>query len=175
MLLEIWGQLSVSQYDHHCFYHHFCYYYCIINYYKIETHSGMNMGHRERKCRALYYMPKLQKVLFELEKTIITFRTTCLVQWLACLTAIQEVPGSIPGYILETFLKVQGLERGVPSLVRTIGQLLDMRSSEIWLRKLKLRLRDKCFANHKAPCTVIWQQPLQSVLALWGCSATDLI
>ena len=49
-----------------------------------------------------------------------------------------------------------------------------MRSSKIWLRKLKLRLRDKRFANHKAPCTAIWQQPLQSVLALRGCSATDL-
>ena len=50
-----------------------------------------------------------------------------------------------------------------------------MRSSEIRLRKLKLRLRDKRFANHKAHCTTIWQQPLQSVLALRGCSATDLI
>ena len=50
-----------------------------------------------------------------------------------------------------------------------------MRSSEIRLRKLKLRLRDKRFANHKAPCGTIWQQPLQSVLALRGCSATDLI
>ena len=49
-----------------------------------------------------------------------------------------------------------------------------MRSSEIRLRELKLRLRDKCFANHKAPCTAIWQQPVQSVLALRGCSATDL-
>ena len=49
-----------------------------------------------------------------------------------------------------------------------------MTSSEIQLRKLKLRLRDKRFANHKAPCTVIWQQPVQSVLALRGCSATDL-
>ena len=100
--------------------------------------------------------------------------TSCLVQWLACLTAIQEVPGSIPGYTLEIFLEVQSLERGPPSLVRTIGQLLDMRSSEIQLRKLKLRLRDKRFANHKAPCTVIWQQPLQLVQALQGCSATEL-
>ena len=49
-----------------------------------------------------------------------------------------------------------------------------MRSSEIWLRKLKLRLRDKRFANHKAPCTAIWQQPLPSILALWGFSTTDL-
>ena len=48
-----------------------------------------------------------------------------------------------------------------------------MRNSEIRLRKLKLRLKDKRFANHKAPCTAIWQQPLQSVLALRGCSATD--
>ena len=49
-----------------------------------------------------------------------------------------------------------------------------MRSSKIWLRKLKLRLRDKGFANHKASCTTILQQPLQLILALWGCSATDL-
>ena len=49
------------------------------------------------------------------------------------------------------------------------------RNSEIRLRKLILRLRDKRFANHKTPCTAIWQQPLQSVLALRSCSATDLI
>ena len=98
-----------------------------------------------------------------------------LVQWLARQTAIQQVPGSIPGYILEIFLEVQGLERGTPSLVRTIWQVLDMRSSEIRLRKLKLRLMDKRFANHNAPCTAIWQQPFQSVLVLWSCSATDLI
>ena len=73
---------------------------------------------------------------------LIVLVTTCLVQWLAHLTAIQEVPDSIPGYTLEIFLAVQGLERGPPSLVRTIGQLLDMKSSEIRLRKLKLRLRD---------------------------------
>ena len=52
-----------------------------------------------------------------------------------------------------------------------------MRSSEIRLRKLKLRLRDrsKRFANHMTPCTANWQQSLQSVLAPRGCSATDLI
>ena len=50
-----------------------------------------------------------------------------------------------------------------------------MGSSKIRLRKLKLRLRDKRFANHKAPCTVIWQQILQSVLALQSCIATDLV
>ena len=50
-----------------------------------------------------------------------------------------------------------------------------MRSSEIRLRKLKLRLRDKRFANHKTSYTAIWQQPFQSVLALRGCSATDII
>ena len=32
-------------------------------------------------------------------------KTTSLVYW-ARLTAIQEVPGSIPGYILEIFLEV---------------------------------------------------------------------
>ena len=57
--------------------------------------------------------------------------TTCLVQWLPRLTAIREVLGSIPGYTLEIFLAIQGLDQGPPSLVRTIGQLLDMRSSEI--------------------------------------------
>ena len=72
------------------------------------------------------------------------------------------------------FLEVQVLERDPPSLVRTIGQLPNMKSREIRLRKLKLRLMDKRFANHKAPCTAIWLQPLQSVLALRGCSATDL-
>ena len=32
--------------------------------------------------------------------------TTCLVQWLARLTAIQEVLGSISGYTLYIFLEV---------------------------------------------------------------------
>ena len=67
------------------------------------------------------------------------------------LTAVQNVPDSIPGYNLEIFLEVQDLERGPPSLVRPIGQLLYMRSSEIRLRKLKSRLKYKRFANHKAP------------------------
>ena len=40
-------------------------------------------------------------------------------------------------------------------------------------KKLKLKLRDKRFANHKPPCTAIWQQPAQSVLALRGCSAEE--
>ena len=71
------------------------------------------------------------------------------------LTAIQEVPGSIPGYTLEIFLEVQGLERDPPSLVRAIGQLLDMTRSKIRLRKLKLRLRDKCLANHLTATTSV--------------------
>ena len=37
------------------------------------------------------------------------------------LAAIQEIPGSIPGYTLEIFLEVKDLERGPPSLVTTIG------------------------------------------------------
>ena len=44
-----------------------------------------------------------------------------------------------------------GSGTGPASFVRTIGQLLDMRCNEIRLRKLKLRLKDKGFANHKAP------------------------
>ena len=129
--------------------------------------SVMNMNFKQSLCSQC-----LSKVK-EIWRTYINWTTACLVQWLARLTAIQEVPGSIPGYTLGIFLDVQGLEWGPPSLVRTIGQLLDTRSSEIQLRKLKLRLMDKRFANHKAPCTAIWQQLLQSILALWGCSATD--
>ena len=136
---------------------------------KLENYINLgSINNRERKKR------RKKKLCYNLEVGRIKL-TTCLVQWLACLTAIQEVPGSIPGYILEIFLEVQGLERGPPSLVRRIGQLLDMRSSEIRLRKLKLRLRDKRFANHKAPCTAIRQQTLQSVLAFRGCRTTDLI
>ena len=60
---------------------------------------------------------------------------------------------------------------GTGSTQASWGQL----GSKIRLRKLKLRLRDKRFANHKAPCTVIWQQLLQSVMALRGCSAADII
>ena len=57
----------------------------------------------------------------------------------ACPTIIQEVPGLIPSCTLE-ILEVWGLERGPPSLVRTIGYLLDMRSSEIQLRKLEIKV-----------------------------------
>ena len=112
---------------------------------------------------------------FKLKKNLIVYAglTTHLVQWSARLTAIQEVPGSIPGYTLEIFLEVQGLERGPPSLVRPIGQLLDMRSSEIWLRKLKLRLRDNALLTTKSPVLSSGSQPLQSVVALWSCSATE--
>ena len=51
-----------------------------------------------------------------------------------------------------------------------------MRSSEIWLRKLELRLRDNALLTtrpHVLPA--IWQQPHQSVLALRSCSATYYI
>ena len=37
---------------------------------------------------------------------MIVYLTTCLVEWLARLIVIQEVPGSIPGYTLENFLEV---------------------------------------------------------------------
>ena len=47
-----------------------------------------------------------------------------LVQRLACLTNDHEVMGSIPG-TSTSFKCGLGLERGPPSLVRTIGQLLD--------------------------------------------------
>ena len=47
-----------------------------------------------------------------------------------------------------------------------------MRSSKIRLRK-QIKVEGKRFANHKVPCTAIWQQPLQFVLALRSCSAMD--
>ena len=105
-----------------------------------------------------------------LKNEIIEQQTVCLVQ---CQHA--QLPSKISGYTLEIFLEAQGLERGLPCLVRTIGWLFDMINREIRLRKLKLRLRDKRFANHKAPCTVIWQQPLQSVLALRGLQRHEFI
>ena len=42
------------------------------------------------------------------------------------------------------------------------------------VKKTEIKVEGLRFANHKIPCTAIWQQPLQSVLALWSCSATDL-
>ena len=77
--------------------------------------------------------------------------TVSVVQWLACLTTIPEVLGPISSCTLEIFLEISDLELGLLTLMRTIVQQLDMRSSEIRLRKLKLRLRVKHFANHKAP------------------------
>ena len=50
--------------------------------------------------------------------------TAPLVYWLPCLSTDHEVAGSIPG--ASTNFKCRlGLERGPPSLVKTIEQLLD--------------------------------------------------
>ena len=71
---------------------------------------------------------------------------------------------------------IGGLERGPLSLVRTIRLLFDVRNSEDRLRKVKLMLRDKRFDNHKAHCTPIWQQPLQSVsMDVVGVVATRIL
>ena len=59
--------------------------------------------------------------------------------------------GSIPSYFLDIFLEIQGQERDPLSLVRTIGQLFDMKMSEIRLRKLKLRLRDSALLTTRPP------------------------
>ena len=102
--------------------------------------------------------------------------TACLVWWLARLTASQEVPDSISGYTLEIFFWKYRVWNGVhPTSCEGNWIAIWIGKSEIRLRKLKLRLRDKRFANHKAACTVIWQQPLQEILALRGCSAMDLL
>ena len=51
-----------------------------------------------------------------------------------------------------------------------------MRSSKIQLRKLKLRLRDNALLTTRSPpYNTIWEQPLQSILALRSCSATDFL
>ena len=54
-----------------------------------------------------YTKQQVIPTLLEIKKWLIDVRrTACLVQWLARLTVIQEVPGSIPGYTLEIFLEV---------------------------------------------------------------------
>ena len=57
-------------------------------------------------------------------KILLVLVSLSLVQWLACLTTDHAVAGSIPG-TSTNFKCGLGLERGQPSLVRTIGQLLD--------------------------------------------------
>ena len=49
-----------------------------------------------------------------------------------------------------------------------------VRSSDIRLRELKLGWGISALLTTRPPCTAIWQQPLQSALALLSCSATDL-
>ena len=43
------------------------------------------------------------------------------------------------------------MERGLPSLLRAIGQLLNIRSGEIRLRRLKLRLRNNALLTTRTP------------------------
>ena len=62
--------------------------------------------------------------------------------------------------------------RGLPTLVRTIGYLFDIRSSEIRL-KTENKVDGLRFVNNKAPYTVIRQKPLQSVSILQSYSTTD--
>ena len=63
---------------------------------------------------SMHYHPYWLCALSSFEKTLLKYfnfinvtLTTCLVWWLARLTVIQEVPGSIPGYTLEIFLEVK--------------------------------------------------------------------
>ena len=73
------------------------------------------------------------------------------VQWLSSIINIQEVPGTISGHTLEIFMIVQSMEWSTLSFVRIIEQLLFMRSSEIWLRKLTLRLWDNALLTTRPP------------------------
>ena len=58
--------------------------------------------------------------------------------------------GSIPGYTLEIFLGVKGLEWGSFRPMKTVGEVLDT-SKEIRLRIFKLRLRDNTFLTRSPP------------------------
>ena len=39
------------------------------------------------------------------------------------------------------------------------------------LKNTEIKVEGQRFSNYKAPCTFIWQQPLQSLLVLWSCGA----
>ena len=77
-----------------------------------------------------------------------------------------NVPGFDYRLYIRNFSVSTGSGTGPPTLVRTTEWLFDTRSSEIRLSKLKLRLLDICFANHRAPCILIWKQPIQLALVI---------
>ena len=60
--------------------------------------------------------------------------------WLACLTTDHGVAGSIPG-TSTNFKCGLGLERGPPSLVRTIGWLLDCEVADL-IKKVDINRLD---------------------------------
>ena len=62
----------------------------------------------------------LQIIIISCYKKIINIKVQFLVFWSACLTTDHEVAGSIRG-TNTNFKCGLGLERGPPSLVRTIG------------------------------------------------------
>ena len=85
------------------------------------------------------------------------------------LTTIPEVQVPIPGYTQTIFLVIWGVDEDSPSLFRTVRYLLDKRSSEILLRKLKLRLRDNALLTTRPHALI-------SYINLFSrCSVMDLI
>ena len=80
--------------------------------------------------------------------------TTSLVQWLACLTTDHEVAGSFLG-TSTNFKCGLGLEWGPPSLVRTIGQLLDGEVADLLKKVDIIRLaiaKEKECEKDERPC-----------------------
>ena len=82
-----------------------------MNVSKINVKLFLNNGirnniiiRREKNVKNYNYKEIAKTRVFDHSNT--RFATTCLVSWLARLTVIQEVPGSIPGYTLEIFLEV---------------------------------------------------------------------
>ena len=88
--------------------------------------------------------------LQNIHNSISLSRCTSLVWWLACLTAIQEVPGLIPSYTLQFFLEVWVWNGVYPASWCRLGSYC-LRSSKTLIRKLKLRLRDKVLLTTRPP------------------------
>ena len=131
---------------------------CRLPAVRMEIHYNVKTSwFLVRIVRFSQYIERYRKLV-----TIIQFdeKTASVMQWFASQTTIQEVPGSIPGYMLEIFSGNIGSGTGSTQLREDDWVATWLRNSEIRWRKLKLGLRDNAIDNHKAPSTVTWQQPL---------------
>ena len=113
-----------------------------FNFFLINNNNNKIQSHAPFLPHYLYMYHK-NKLSTEL------IQNTSLVQWPACLTTDHGVTGSIPG-TSTNFKYGFGLERGPPSLVRTIGQLLDEEIADLIRKSTFMDLR-KRNANHIIP------------------------